>query len=70
MGIVIETVNLTRGSALNLREFVALSEEVANKDGAITCRTHVRLLRRMIRFETIFFYLLNEIKLFMEGQEY
>jgi hypothetical protein len=55
MDIVIKTVNFTHGSAFNLRKFVALSEEVANKDGAITCRTHVRLLRRMIRFETIFF---------------
>jgi hypothetical protein len=67
MDIVIKTVNFIRASALNHREFVLFLEEVENEYGEIICVTNVRWLSRGSVLKR-FFYLLNEIKLFMEKE--
>jgi hypothetical protein len=65
MDTVIKTVNIIRGSALNCCEFVAFLEEVENEYGEIIYHTNVRWLSQGSVLKR-FFYLLNEIKLFME----
>jgi hypothetical protein len=68
MDTVIKTVNFIRAIVLSHREFIAFLEEVENEYGEIIYHNNVRCLSRGICFETIFFYFLNEIKLFMENK--
>jgi hypothetical protein len=58
-------VNFIRANALNHREFVALLGEIESEHGEIIYHTNVRWLSRGSVLQW-FFYLLKEIKLFME----
>jgi hypothetical protein len=67
MDTVVKTVNFIRACALNHREFVALLEEIKSEHGKIIYHTNVRWLNRGPVLQR-FFYLMKEIKLFMENK--
>jgi hypothetical protein len=67
MDTAVTTVNFIRASTLNHHKSVTLLGEIESEHGEIIYHTNVRWLSRGSVLQR-FFYLLKEIKLFMENK--